>query len=85
METLQAQLGAVFSSARASQREEAQARLDAPRYLVRVIDDSGLTGFVGDGFQPSKSQATYFVQLKNAIDTKAIAARVYKSAWIVFE
>lgn len=71
-------------------RAERDARYRDRRYMVRVITETGLTGFINpaqgdESFQPAKKNGYRYVELKNAVDTRNIAAQYYKSAWIIID
>lgn len=74
---------------RTSMRAGRDERYENRRYLVRVITNSGLSGFIQpreeDCFVPAKKNACRYVSLRNAVDTREIAASKHKSAWIVFD
>lgn len=69
-------------------RKERNERYENRRYLVRVITECGLSAFInpeGQGVEPAKKNAYRYHELKNAVDTRNIASRLFKSAWIVID
>lgn len=84
-------LGAAYGSAKVAQRIEAQERLDARRYIVRVIDArDDWSKFVASGderFTAAKSKALRFETLRPAVIMRNLLNKQdhVKNAWIVFE
>ena len=70
-----------------AQRDAVNERAKNRRYLVRLITESGLSGFCNPNkcFVPAKKNAYRYDSLRAAVATRDLCAKHFKSAWIVFD